>query len=61
MYQEQSHLLDPHLETCVEPAVQKLREAIEAHQHEQSHVVFRYLYLLTKTRGYKTIGRFSIQ
>ncbi|KAL0073909.1 armadillo-type protein [Phycomyces blakesleeanus] len=60
---EQAHLLDHHLEDLVEPAVAKLRKDIDiwGQTHTvstQTHLLFRYLYLLTKTRGYKTIVKF---
>ncbi|KAI8140356.1 tubulin folding cofactor D C terminal-domain-containing protein [Fennellomyces sp. T-0311] len=62
MYQEQSHLLDPYLENLVGPVVVKLREYVE-HPKEYTasssgHLLFRYLYLVTKTRGYKTVVKF---
>ncbi|KAI7861698.1 tubulin folding cofactor D C terminal-domain-containing protein [Spinellus fusiger] len=64
LYQEQAHLLDHHLETLIEPVIAKLRIEIDTwgqtHQQvsTQTYLLFRYLYLLTKTRGYKTIVKF---
>ncbi|CAO3632731.1 unnamed protein product [Cunninghamella blakesleeana] len=59
-YQEQAHLLDPYLEKLVEPVMLCLREKIQERpiQVEKTHALFKYLYLLTKTRGYKTIVKF---
>ncbi|KAG2226582.1 hypothetical protein INT45_005068 [Circinella minor] len=62
MYQEQSHLMDPHLENLVGPVIVKIREYVE-HPKDFSpdstgHLLFRYLYLVTKTRGYKTVVKF---
>ncbi|RUS18496.1 hypothetical protein BC937DRAFT_88708, partial [Endogone sp. FLAS-F59071] len=67
-YQEQSHLLDPHLEELVSPVIEHLRTLIQADPSSQQqpstspsntmahlHECFRYLYYITKTRGYKTI------
>lgn len=58
-YQEQSHLLDPYLESMVTPCMQRLRDLVQQRPivPEQAQVLFRFLYLLTKTRGYKTIGK----
>ncbi|KAI9310691.1 armadillo-type protein [Dichotomocladium elegans] len=63
MYQEQSHLLDPYLEAMVGPVVSQLRTIVVKENagqdiHHNCHLLFRYLYLLTKTRGYKTIVKF---
>ncbi|KAI8340643.1 tubulin folding cofactor D C terminal-domain-containing protein [Chlamydoabsidia padenii] len=60
LYQEQSHLLDPYLENLVTPCMTRLRDLIQQRPiiPEQSHALFRFLYLLTKTRGYKTIVKF---
>ncbi|CAO3582393.1 unnamed protein product [Absidia cylindrospora] len=59
-YQEQSHLLDPYLEDIVTPIMTCLRDKIQQRPivPEQTHDLFRFLYLLTKTRGYKTIVKF---
>lgn len=65
VYQEQSHLLDPYLEKLVVKVVAKLREHVDLWSSNQTslqlcHILFRYLYLLTKTRGYKTVGEYDI-
>lgn len=58
MYQEQSHLLDPFLEKLIDPVVAELRERIRAQGNQLDvHILFQYMYMLTKTRGYKTIGK----
>ncbi|KAI8380956.1 tubulin folding cofactor D C terminal-domain-containing protein [Radiomyces spectabilis] len=60
-YQEQAHLLDPHLDALIQPVIAKLRQDIEQTTPagpEATHALFRYLYLLSKTRGYKTIVKF---
>ena len=62
MYQEQAHLLDPHLESITQPIMMRLRSTLDRCSHKKEVVpettinLFRFLYLLTKTRGYKTIG-----
>ncbi|KAI9247117.1 armadillo-type protein [Helicostylum pulchrum] len=57
-YQEQSHLLDPSLETMIEPVMKRLRKDIDQGQTDLTLVLFRFLYFLTKTRGFKTIVKF---
>ncbi|TPX61395.1 hypothetical protein SpCBS45565_g07278 [Spizellomyces sp. 'palustris'] len=72
-YQEQPHLLDPHLQRLVQPVIFKLRDTItvwhERHERDEEGIMlakvarylypcFRYLYVLTKVRGYKTIVKF---
>ncbi|KAI8059095.1 tubulin folding cofactor D C terminal-domain-containing protein [Gongronella butleri] len=61
-YQEQAHLLDPYLEGLVDPIMTYLRQAVLHHQENIDFdtllPAFRFLYLLTKTRGYKTIVKF---
>ncbi|KAI9308157.1 tubulin folding cofactor D C terminal-domain-containing protein [Cunninghamella echinulata] len=59
-YQEQAHLLDPYLERLVEPIMLCLRDKIQQRpiQAEKTHGLFKYLYHLTKTRGYKTVVKF---
>ncbi|CAO3634880.1 unnamed protein product [Cunninghamella echinulata] len=59
-YQEQAHLLNPYLERLVEPIMLCLRDKIQQRpiQAEKTHVLFKYLYHLTKTRGYKTVVKF---
>ncbi|CEG79200.1 hypothetical protein RMATCC62417_13696 [Rhizopus microsporus] len=67
LYQEQPHLLDPYLESFIQPVMQTLRENIDSWLQENGANkgvpedtirLFRFLYLLTKTRGYKTIVKF---
>ncbi|TPX62107.1 hypothetical protein PhCBS80983_g00682 [Powellomyces hirtus] len=72
IYQEQPHLLDPHLERLVQPTMQHLREVMATLYEnegdgrgalvEQCMVTFRpfmgFLYHLTKVRGHKTIIKF---
>lgn len=68
-YQEQSHLLDRHLELILAPVVRTLRSHIDWFQSAEGlekqgplepdshpHQLFRLVYQLTKVRGYKTIG-----
>ncbi|CEP19812.1 hypothetical protein [Parasitella parasitica] len=60
-YQEQSHLLDPSLEVMIQPVMTRLREDIDSNTDDLSEntiILFRFLYLLTKTRGFKTIVKF---
>ncbi|KAI8360820.1 armadillo-type protein [Blakeslea trispora] len=59
-YQEQAHLLDPSLESMIEPVMKRLRHNIEDKEQpaEATNLLFRFMYLLTKTRGYKTIVKF---
>ncbi|CAO0797055.1 unnamed protein product [Mucor circinelloides] len=59
-YQEQSHLLDPSLEAMIQPVMKRLREDIDSNNdlNENTMILFRFLYLLTKTRGFKTIVKF---
>ncbi|XP_071963233.1 tubulin-specific chaperone D-like [Antedon mediterranea] len=55
-YQEQPHLLDPHLQDLLS---QLLKIATESQVDPAiSHVAFKFMYLLTKARGYKVIVRF---
>ncbi|KAI8636410.1 tubulin folding cofactor D C terminal-domain-containing protein [Parasitella parasitica] len=60
-YQEQPHLLDPSLEVMIQPVMTRLREDIDRNSgvlSENTMILFRFLYLLTKTRGFKTIVKF---
>ena len=70
-YQEQSYLLDPHLESIVVPAVQALQELVRQSSSvdagakrlgESPHVqrLARLLYCYTKVRGYKTISELQL-
>ncbi|KAG2186104.1 hypothetical protein INT43_002542 [Umbelopsis isabellina] len=61
-YQEQPHLLDPHLESMITPAVERIRTCVSKDSAIETQnkciYLFQYLYYLTKTRGYKTIVKF---
>lgn len=52
-YQEQPHLLDPHLETLLSSLVEMARSHSPSSRTSQQ--TFRYLWLITKVRGHKTI------
>jgi hypothetical protein len=58
-YQEQSQLLDPHLEAMIEQVMSIVRSVIFTTQEKQNihqrHALFKILYTITKVRGYKTI------
>ncbi|XP_038066750.1 tubulin-specific chaperone D-like [Patiria miniata] len=54
-YQEQPHLMDPHLEGMLLPLLDIARNP--ACEPPLSHLAFKFLYLLTKARGFKTIVR----
>lgn len=44
----------------IQPVMTRLREDIDSNSDglsENTMVLFRFLYLLTKTRGFKTIGK----
>lgn len=61
--QEQSYLLDPHLEAMVTPPVQALQRAVKSRRdlttkNEDICRIARLLYSYAKVRGYKTILRF---
>lgn len=51
-------MLDPSLEAMIQPVMKRLREDIDSNNdlNENTMILFRFLYLLTKTRGFKTIG-----
>jgi hypothetical protein len=62
-YQEQSYLLDPHLEAMVTPPVEALQRAVKSRRdlttdNEDVCRIARLLYSYAKVRGYKTILRF---
>jgi hypothetical protein len=67
-YQEQPQLLDPHLSHIIEPLLHLIRKQfvnITFHNVENAKEkvdrlgpIFKVLYLLCKTRGYKTIVKF---
>ncbi|XP_033630444.1 tubulin-specific chaperone D-like [Asterias rubens] len=54
-YQEQPHLLDPHLEGMLLPLLDTARDTKSP--PGLSHLAFKFLYLLTKARGFKTVIR----
>lgn len=70
-YQEQSYLLDPHLERMIAPTIGVLQkstrdsakggsniESTVSQQNDQTASAAHLLYLYTKIRGYKTITRY---
>ncbi|VDQ03956.1 unnamed protein product [Trichobilharzia regenti] len=54
-YQEQPHLLDPHLEGMISACLDVVHCSVS--KPEVFHFAFRILYQMTKTRGYKAIIR----
>ncbi|CAH8825664.1 unnamed protein product [Trichobilharzia szidati] len=54
-YQEQPHLLDPHLEGMISACLDVVHCTVS--KPKVFHFAFRILYLMTKTRGYKAIIR----
>ncbi|XP_078610287.1 tubulin-specific chaperone D-like [Branchiostoma floridae x Branchiostoma japonicum] len=54
-YQEQPHLIDPHLESILEQLLKMARDT--THPPKVMHLAFKFLYLVTKMRGYKVIVR----
>uniref|UniRef100_A0A1B0D4Y0 Tubulin-specific chaperone D n=1 Tax=Phlebotomus papatasi TaxID=29031 RepID=A0A1B0D4Y0_PHLPP len=54
-YQEQPHLLDPHLSEMVVEILQYIRHHSKVEVH---HYAFKYLYQLSKVRSYKTFVKF---
>ena len=54
-YQEQPHLIDPHLEKILEKIITLIRN--ESLDPELKHETFRYLYFIAKVRGYKVVTR----
>ncbi|KAJ1548117.1 hypothetical protein HK096_004551 [Nowakowskiella sp. JEL0078] len=72
LYQEQPHLLDPYLEAMVDICIVALRKAVASpdifktsfesnlkliHPLLAFHRLCRVLYMLTKVRGHKTVGK----
>jgi len=67
-YLEQPYLLDPYLEKLILPVIEKLRNDIktifqsenpvELMNYQNRNYLYKYLYLLTNVRGYKTILKF---
>ncbi|XP_033744746.1 tubulin-specific chaperone D-like [Pecten maximus] len=54
-YQEQPHLIDPHLESLMTQILGIVRD--DKSPPALIHLAFKYLYLITKMRGYKIIVR----
>ncbi|KAH8289902.1 hypothetical protein KR018_000977 [Drosophila ironensis] len=55
-YQEQPHLLDPHLEQLLNRLLDKIRQPdLEAGER---HGAFKYLYIISKVRTYKVMVKF---
>ncbi|XP_055971238.1 tubulin-specific chaperone D [Sorex fumeus] len=54
-YQEQPHLLDPHLEWMMNILLDLVRD--KASPADLVHLAFKFLYIITKVRGYKTFLR----
>ncbi|XP_060071725.1 tubulin-specific chaperone D-like [Ylistrum balloti] len=54
-YQEQPHLIDPHLESLMAQILSIARDVKSP--PALIHLAFKYLYLITKMRGYKVIVR----
>lgn len=55
LYQEQPHLLDPHLDTILERIILIVRNKDEP--IELKHEAFKYLHVIVKVRGYKVVVR----
>lgn len=55
LYQEQPHLLDPHLDTILERIILIIRNKDEP--IELKHEAFKYLHVIVKVRGYKVVVR----
>uniref|UniRef100_A0A8C3W5F8 Tubulin-specific chaperone D n=1 Tax=Catagonus wagneri TaxID=51154 RepID=A0A8C3W5F8_9CETA len=54
-YQEQPHLLDPHLEWMLNLLLEFVRN--KTSPADLLHLAFKFLYIITKVRGYKTFLR----
>ncbi|KAI5277353.1 Tubulin-Specific Chaperone D [Manis pentadactyla] len=54
-YQEQPHLLDPHLEWMMNLLLDVVQD--ETSPVDLVHLAFKFLYIITKVRGYKTFLR----
>lgn len=64
MYQEQPHLLDPHLNSMMDKLLAIVETALKEQELAQSqasssklHMSFKFLYQLTKVRGFKVMVR----
>lgn len=55
-YQEQPHLLDPHLNLLLERLLAKVRN--RALSEGEIHAAFKYMYIITKVRTYKVLVKF---
>ena len=55
-YQEQSHLLDPHLDNIINLLLAPIRESTTP--VDMKHAAFKYLYQLSKVRTFKGIIKF---
>ena len=57
-YQEQPHLLDPHLDDIISPLIAAARLIRDSSSplHAPPHLLYRVLYLISKVRGPKTVG-----
>ncbi|XP_017009809.2 tubulin-specific chaperone D [Drosophila takahashii] len=55
-YQEQPHLLDPHLEELLGKLLQKIRR--QDLETGERHAAFKYLYIISKVRTYKVLVKF---
>jgi hypothetical protein len=51
-YQEQPHLLDSHLDSILNNLISIVRNAESV---ELKHAAFKYIYVMTKVRGYKVV------
>ena len=63
IYQEQGHLLDPHLESIVAPLMAAIQQCARdigmAQQHEELlSAIGKCVYILSKVRGYKVVTKF---
>jgi len=56
LYQEQPHLLDPHLGQILNQIIGIVRNRDEP--LELKHKAFKYLHVIVKVRGYKVVVRF---
>ncbi|KAG8231470.1 hypothetical protein J437_LFUL000187 [Ladona fulva] len=54
-YQEQPHLLDPHLDTMLTALVKIVKDCEEV--DDLAHYCFKYIYFITKVRGHKVVVR----
>ena len=57
-YQEQPHLIDPYLQEIFEKLIDKIKYALKENKEELIDEVFKYMYTLTKMRGFKTVVQF---